>query len=469
MTTSHLKRKRQGWYARLVVPPQLRAAVGKRELLRTLNTRDIAEANRRKHAILAEMQRELSSAAVQMELSKDSPAYILGVAKAQRQAKKDDPNYEPSNDPAMDVAVEGYLDRLRAKFGTDPETGDPMAPDEYTEAVQQAYSGADLLSDHVHTYLEEVGVGVRKQTVLDKRRALKEFSDWLKRDVEPRAITKQVAGRYVSEVLAKKGWSPKTIKTTLSHFSALWTWLDGRGAVEGNPWLKMSGTLTVSKRGKEAPRRGWSDDELSKLLRAIPKADPLFSITAIAAYTGMRREEVCQLKVSDVVNGALKVREGKSAAAIRDVPLHPALHPLVDSLATSTKDGYLIPGLLTGGADGKRGHMEGKRFGYLIRKLGFSDPALDFHALRYSFTDRCRQAGVPESTADLLTGHERPGKLSYGSGAAGYSQSLPLDILAREVSKVTYGALDGYLKEAGGAVRVVSKARRRPRARKVAT
>lgn len=34
-----------------------------------------------------------------------------------------------------------------------------------------------------------------------------------------------------------------------------------------------------------------------------------------------------------------------------------------------------MPGLLTGGVDGKRGHIEEKRLGYLIRKLGFSDPA----------------------------------------------------------------------------------------------
>lgn len=308
MTTSHLKRKRQGWYARLVVPPHLRSIVGKRELLRTLNTRDLAEANKRKHAVLADLQRMLSSAAVQPQLAKDSAAYILDIAKGQRGALRAGELSDMEAEAGLDAAVQSHLDVLRRKYGTDPETGDPLAPEDHAEAVQLSYrvlEHGELLSDQMEMYLGEVSSGVRQQTVQDKSRAFKEFKDWLKRDVEVRTVTKVVAGRYVSEILAKKGWAPKTIKTNLSHLSALWTWLEGRGLAESNPWLRMSTTLTVSKRGREATRRGWTDEELCTLLQKLPPSDPLFSITALAVYTGMRREEVCQLKASDVVDGAL--------------------------------------------------------------------------------------------------------------------------------------------------------------------
>ena len=46
MDTTHLKRRHQTWYARLAVPPSLRAAIGKSEIVRSLHTRDLREANR---------------------------------------------------------------------------------------------------------------------------------------------------------------------------------------------------------------------------------------------------------------------------------------------------------------------------------------------------------------------------------------------------------------------------------------
>ena len=87
MDTSHLKRKRQGWYVRLVVPPHLRATLGSTEIIRTLKTRDIREANRKKHAVLAELHRELTQAELTNVIpDKDSVGYIMDVAKGQRRA-----------------------------------------------------------------------------------------------------------------------------------------------------------------------------------------------------------------------------------------------------------------------------------------------------------------------------------------------------------------------------------------------
>ena len=87
----------------------------------------------------------------------------------------------------------------------------------------------------------------------------------------------------------------------------------------------------------------------------------------------MRREEIARLTVADVIeDGALVVREGKTAAVVRRIPIHPVLQPLIDRLIATSNDGYLIPGLLTGGADSKRGHYLGKRFSHIRRKLGLA-------------------------------------------------------------------------------------------------
>ena len=57
MVTSNLKRRHQTWYARLTVPPALRARLdGRTEYVRSLKTRDLREANQLKHRVLAELR-----------------------------------------------------------------------------------------------------------------------------------------------------------------------------------------------------------------------------------------------------------------------------------------------------------------------------------------------------------------------------------------------------------------------------
>jgi hypothetical protein len=60
VASSSLKLRGRTWFARLNVPKELQAALGRKEFLRTLKTRDLKEANKRKHAVLAELHRELT-------------------------------------------------------------------------------------------------------------------------------------------------------------------------------------------------------------------------------------------------------------------------------------------------------------------------------------------------------------------------------------------------------------------------
>ena len=63
LNTTHLKKRRQTWYARHTVPPVLQGVLGRSEFVRSLKTRDLREANQRKHAVLAQMQSEITQAA----------------------------------------------------------------------------------------------------------------------------------------------------------------------------------------------------------------------------------------------------------------------------------------------------------------------------------------------------------------------------------------------------------------------
>lgn len=471
MDTTHLKRRRQGWYVRLKVPAALRAVMGRPELVRSLQTRDLAEANRKKHAVLAQIQRELTQAGLAASLPKESAEYVMQIAKAQRAAVLSGAMSEQMAEAGLEVALEEHLERLRPAEGYDAETGEarPTAARERTlKLAHRMLRGddAELLSDAVAQYLAEIKPRVRNQTHREKRRHLGGLASWLQSDCEVTAITKKIAAKYLRESLTQHGHAPKTLKDTLSNLSAFWVWLEGRGLVELNPWRGMSGTIKSSTCGTKLKRRPWTNEELTKLVQAIPAGDPLLPLTITAMYTGMRREEVACLRTEDVKQGALTVTAAKSRAARRTVPIHPALQPTIDALLANATDGHLIPGLLPGGTDAKRGHMVGKRFSGLIRSIGFDDPALVFHTLRNAFIQRCEEGGVPESSARLLVGHSRGASLTYGD--AGYRPGVQLETLRKEIAKVSYGKpLDDLVRSLGGNVKVTKQSRPRYRTRRV--
>lgn len=468
MDATHLKRRHQTWYVRLAVPPELQKRLGRTEIVRSLRTRDLREANRRKHRVLAELKEFLARAEANATLPPEAAESFLAAARELRAAVDRGETTEAEAKVALDAVLEDHLVAAGRKHGVDRE-GDPKVPAEHLRVIHLArrvlHKGdVTLLSEARTRYLAEVAKRVRKQTLREKERILDEFARWLGRDRDVTEVSKRIAGRYVSDVLTQRGHAPKTIKDTLGHLSAFFAWLEGRVEVEFNPWRGISRTVRDSTRGTRPKRRPWTDEELRRLLEGIPTDDPLWSMVALAMYTGMRREEIANLRTEDVTEDAIKVTEGKTAAAIRSIPVHPVIAGLVKRLKEKSSDGFLIPRLLRGGTDEKRGHYVGKRFGTIKERLGFTDKALTFHTLRNSFMQRCEEAGVPESTVKLLVGHSRP-SLTYGR----YSPGREFEGLRKEVAKVTFGETDGVVKANGRGVEVrPSQGKRHRRASRTA-
>ncbi len=298
----------------------------------------------------------------------------------------------------------------------------------------------------------------------DKRRVYGELRKWLQADVEADSITRRQAGAYVSNEMAKRGKATKTVRSELAQLSALWKWMLARGVVDSNVWSLIGSTLPTSKRGGvQTVRRPWTEEELLKLFNDTEAGDPIWSVAALSLYGGFRLEEVCQLKVADYKDDALRVRVTKSEAGVRTVPVHPVIAPLVKRLAATATDGYLLPGLLIAGRDAKRSVYLSKRAAYHLREvLGFSDKGLVMHGLRHTFTSACEHAGIPLSTAQLLVGHSRRGSITYGDPGASYSHGLPVDQLTAAVGKVTHGKpVDSLVRRLGARVKVDHRSHRR--------
>ena len=155
----------------------------------------------------------------------------------------------------------------------------------------------------------------------------------------------------------------------------------------------------------------------------------------------MRLNEVCNLTLTDYDSAAqvLHVREGKSQAAVRAVPIHPAIRSTVAALARETPDGYLLPGLVPGGPDRKRGHGIGKTWGRRIRSLGITDRRLVFHTLRATFITAALNGGATKEVVQQVAGHEREGVTMTS-----YARVLSLELCRLAVESVSFEAVDQH-------------------------
>ncbi len=441
MDRRNLKLRNYTWYARLKVPRSLRSIVGKSEIVRSLHTQDLRE--RLKHAQLVDMHSELARMEAKATMPTAAAKAMLSTARALADAVSAGHATQTEADLAMQLRLRDQVSHIAPQAR---ELGVPPVDivERTLKMVRNTFRSrrAYVFSTTIRDYLEERAPHVTNQTLEQKLKQLGDLANWVGPGSEVTEVTREQAGRYVEEVLSPGGNSIKTIKDRLSHLRAFWGWLVARGKVEVNVWEGISGTLRASSRGKER-RRSWSDAEVYRLLSGISLHDPLWSLSAIGAYTGMRREEIAQLTIADVTeDGALVVRQGKTQAAVRRIPIHPVLQPLIERLIATTSDNYLIPGLLTGGRDKRRGHYLGKRFTNMWRQLGLDSAQTVFHSSRKALAQRCEDKEVPESTTELIGGWSRGHRMGYGLDSSGPS----FETLRRAIAKVSYGEVDDLVR-----------------------
>ena len=160
--------------------------------------------------------------------------------------------------------------------------------------------------------------------------------------------------------------------------------------------------------------------------------DEKFWLPLIAVFSGMRQEEICQLRLDDVRQAEgiwiFDLREGdgrqlKNGNAVRKVPVHKDLIGLgllryADQLRAQSGK-LLFPNLQPGGADDRLGHNYSKWFTRYRRDTGLYAQGLDFHSFRHSATTFMLQANVSTSVVDEVTGHATAGETArYHKGFA---------------------------------------------------
>jgi site-specific recombinase XerD len=186
------------------------------------------------------------------------------------------------------------------------------------------------------------------------RRAYKtdvtEFSSFtgLNEPAQLRTVTRAhvIAWRKDMEI---RSLSPASIRRKLSALSSLFDYLCERNAVAGNP---VDGVKRPMANGNEGSTPALGDAQARKLLDAPPK-DTLKgirdkAILATLLYHGIRREELCGLRIKDMQSrqGVVHFRIKGKRDKIRFVPVHPAAQRLIEEYLALAPTGNKADGPL---------------------------------------------------------------------------------------------------------------------------
>lgn len=389
----------QQWRVRLKVPAKVRDIIGRGKLTHPLHTADLKEANERKWPVVARLKSVIASAEKAIASSDPLPAEAL----SHRLHKDEDGTQYFIHERAEQLEVEKGYASAKAFYGL--ASGQVTPLDEYAEAfaIYRAY---------------------RLKSQGDFLRVLGWLSDWLRDSNLPvalEAIDRKVAGRFIAEQLTL-GRSPKKANAYLSFIREYWKWLTMRGYHEGDsPWAGQQ-IAKVHSRDKQSPSlRPFTDDEVLSLLSGEARSELMVAMR-IAALSGMRIEEICQLRLAHCSDGTFRVVVGKTANAARIIPVHSQLSALVEKrVQTGKPDEYLVTGLRTRTESAEtRSDPLSKAFTRYRRSLDIGGSKgergeVDFHSFRRWFARKARNAmlagaaGFNEWTIAELVGHSTEG------------------------------------------------------------
>ncbi len=304
------------------------------------------------------------------------------------------------------------------ELATDPQSYKPKSP----------ITPARVLK--LRAFLEKVGKDPKTIDTLVKRVEL--FSAYVREKGLP--ISFDLVSAYLDQLTDAKG-VPLTSKTKKQHIWAgntFWKWAikydeDWRQQYKGQPSPFEKHDLPVVK-GESVSWAVFTRKDVERLhAAALEKEDkPLADLIVLAAYTGARLEEIGRvhrdtITLKDNVPIAFSILESKTEAGVREVPIHTALAPLVQSLLDASEDGYLLKGRALGETNkyGNRLDAVGKRFGRLKTAAKF-DKSFVLHSIRKTAITEVHRAGADVSVMPALFGHET-GMITFDLYSAGPS------------------------------------------------
>lgn len=435
------------YHFRMVVPKRLRPALRWREIKRSLHTKSHDQALRlaRRYAALLELLFE------QQVVTKVDLSECL-----QKVVSSDLKSFRPqSNAPTTRTHTKALDSTPLQSIATRQVSNSPLLSDvvarfikhqtlsnAWNQRTQEGYEAVfevilEILGDlPIDVFTYELAEQVRDVIVqLPPNRHRSPI--WKKLSIE--AILKKKPTQTIAQ---------KTVNQYLVRASALFEWALSRNLVQVNPF---KGLKIRTKQRAADQRKAFSTKDIIELFdpqnfTIDPRRPSRYWIPVIAAYTGLRMEEIAQLELSDIkqVEGVLCFdindegeKKLKTLNSVRLVPVHSELLKLgfmeyVDSIKHNKQGKRLFPDLSE--ANGKLSHNFGKWFARYRQQCGIAESGKTFHSFRHTVATIWKQLGVHESIPATLLGHSAGG-ITYTRYGKGYDVKQ----LAAVIEMIRYG------------------------------
>ena len=370
----HIERKerRLTWYATLTVPRDVRRKLRRNRFRQSLGTRDPKVAERLAAPLVAEWQSMIARARGD-EAAENDPAFwrrSLAWAKTDEEREIVEFNLESH------VLAEGY-------DNTDAEA---------KQFYGRAFGSIIDTTEHLDEWL--AALQVRPKTASMRRSTIKRLAA---KFPTLQDINRGEVRRWVTELQGTL--APATVRRLLSDCRSFWQYLATIEAVpeDSAPFDRLGLKVPVNH------RQAWAPAELVRLHRAADGA--LANLILLAMYSGARLGELVNLRVADVARDHFVIREAKTTAGRRQVPLHPKLRP---AMARLTKGKAPTDYVLTGINGEHRADTMSKAFRRLRESQGFTaKQEKTLHSIRNTVITMLEHAGVSEGTVQDIIGHQR--------------------------------------------------------------
>jgi integrase len=398
---SHIEQCRNLWYATLKVPEDLRERVGKTKFKKSLGTADKRRAQTLAAPLVALWKAQLRKAAGTTDaVHVEAIRWREAIAEASAAGDQE----------AVFIAhslVAETAERIEEQRGAH-EGG------RFADVALGLKSPSSLHLDEWKASIKHLRQKTQDQMVKDVGRFVGEFP--MLEDITPQAARRWIA------TLQKDGVSIASLERMLSFWRNYWKFL---GSVEAVAPNSFPFSMDFVRRTKGHEEESWVPFPAEDVPRLWTEAreggdEVLGDLITLGAYTGARIRELCSIKLTDISASSFRITDSKTAAGIREVPIHSAIRPLVDRLTKTATDDYLVPGL-TFNKYGSRSDAIGKRFGRLKTRLGYGESHV-FHSIRKTVVTLLEDAGVTENLAADIVGHEKP-RITYGLYSGGASLS----------------------------------------------
>ena len=170
----------------------------------------------------------------------------------------------------------------------------------------------------------------------------------------------------------------------------------------------------------------FNQNDLIKIFNDKDVDKEILDFCLFGLYSGLRIQEIINLKKDDVINGFILVKDSKTINGIRKVPIHPKIQNLGCFVENRP---YLFFNIKN-----RNVNLISKRINRFIQKV-VNDPSKTFHGFRKNFVQELYKNRVEDLIIKVLVGHSTNSDITFTT----YNlQKVQDSILIESINKIDF-------------------------------